>query len=168
MRVQLTYVFGSLEADPAQGSPETTFRVAGEGEPLLQFALRAVVGGAAAAAQGRRQLGGVNPARPLSGRRARGPRRRGGNPVPRALMAPRQRVVVVGDNDDARFASVRALDAHGGQRGQRCRWPEKEQPQVPEQDAAAALQHARAAQHRAVSGHQLTAPCGGQHLLIWR
>lgn len=42
-----------------------------------------------------------------------------------------------------------SLDAHGGQRRQRCRWPEKEHPQVTEQDAAAALQHALAAQHQA-------------------
>lgn len=86
----LTYVLWSLEADPAHGRPEATFRVAGEGEPLLQFALRAVIGGAAAAAQGRRQLRGVDPAVSLPAWWPGGSCRRWGNPVPRVLLvAPR-------------------------------------------------------------------------------
>lgn len=156
----LTYVFWSLEADPANGRPEATFRVAGEGEPLLQFALWAVIGGAAAAAQGRRQLCSINPARSLPARWPGGSCCRWGNPVLRVLVAPRQRVVVVGDGD-ACLMAFRSLAAHGGQRRQRCRrrrWPEQEHPQVTEQDATAALQHALAAQHQAVSGQKLTAP----------
>lgn len=35
----LTYMFWSLKADPAHRRPEATLRVAGEGEPFLQFAL---------------------------------------------------------------------------------------------------------------------------------
>lgn len=37
--ISLTYLFWSLEADPAQRGPEAALRVAVEGEPLLQFAL---------------------------------------------------------------------------------------------------------------------------------
>lgn len=35
----LTYMLWSLKANPAHRRPETTLRVAGEGEPFLQFAL---------------------------------------------------------------------------------------------------------------------------------
>lgn len=38
-RLSLTYMFWSLKADPAHRRPEATLRVAGEGEPFLQFAL---------------------------------------------------------------------------------------------------------------------------------
>lgn len=117
-----TYVLRSLEADPADGRPEATLGVAGEGEPLLQFALRAVIGGAAAAAQGCRQLGGVHA-------------------VP---LTPRQGVVVVGS---AVVMARHGVSAHGGLQGrqQGCRRPQEEHPQVTQQDAAAALQHAPAA-----------------------
>ena len=35
----MTHVLWSLETDPADRSPEATFRVASEGEPLLQLPL---------------------------------------------------------------------------------------------------------------------------------
>lgn len=153
-------MFWSLEADPAHRRPEAALRAAGEGEPLLQLALRAVVGGAAAAAQGRRQLCGVHPdprRRSPSARWPPGPCRGRGGPVPGALLAPRRRVVVVGDGD-ARLAAFRSLAAHGARRRRR---PEQEPPQVTEQDAAAALQHAPAARHRAGPGQELTEPRTG-------
>lgn len=37
--VFLTYMFWPLKADPAHRRPEATFCVAGEGKPLLEFAL---------------------------------------------------------------------------------------------------------------------------------
>lgn len=36
-------MFWSLETDPAHRRPEATLRIAGEGEPLLQFAFGAVL-----------------------------------------------------------------------------------------------------------------------------
>lgn len=157
--LSLTYVFWSLKADPAHRRPEATFRVAGEGKPLLQFALWAVVRGAAAASQGHRHLCSIDPACSVSTRRPGKSCCRWCTPVPCVMVAPRQRVVVVGDGD-AWLMAFRSLAAHRGQRRQRCwrcRWPEKEHPQVTEQYAAAALQHALAAQHQTVSGHKLTA-----------
>lgn len=79
-------MFWSLKADPAHRRPEATLRVAGEGEPFLQFALGAVVRGAAAAAQGHRQFCSIDPAGSLSDRRPGGPRWRWGTPVPSVLV----------------------------------------------------------------------------------
>lgn len=149
-------MFWSLKADPAHRRPETTFRVAGEGEPFLQFALWAVIRGAAAAAQGHRQFCSIDPAGSLPDRRPSGSRCRRATPVPCVLlMASRQRVVIVGDGD-ACLTGFRSLTVHWGQRRQRCwrcRWPEKEHPQVTEQNAAAVLQHSLAAQHRGSLWH---------------
>lgn len=160
--ILLTHMFWSLEADPAHWRPKATLRIAGEGEPLLQFALWTVIRGAAANAQGRRQFSSIHPARhrPLSARRPCGSCRGRSSPVPRVLVAPRQRVVVVGDSD-ACLISLRSLAAHGGQRGRGCRWPEQQHPQVTEQDAAAALQHALSAQHhqKLTAGRERRAAC---------
>ena len=76
------------------------------------------------------------------------------------LVAPRQRVVVVVDGD-ACPAVLRRVVAHGGRRRQRRRWPEQEHPQVTKQDAAAALEHAPAAQHRTLFRQEITAPRRG-------
>lgn len=146
-----THLLWSLEADPAEGGPHSTVQAAPQGVPILSLPFTEVIRrGAAHQRHGLLSFSPRDP--PLFLRGAPGASSSSSRSSPRS-PSPSMQSVVVGSLQAEGLVST----VHGRKRrrrGRRGRWgsPQKEDLQVIEQHAAAALEESLVAQH--LSGDQ--------------